>query len=74
MVVWIGVQSGVFFFLQICNITYSDCLPVFDYPQCWRMVKSSQVPCIYIALLTIQILTKQLHNIKTGKYCVNNVK
>ncbi len=35
---------------------------------------SSQVNFIYIALLTIQIVTKQLHNIKIGKLCVNNVK
>ncbi len=28
---------------------------------------SSQVTFIYIALLTIQIVTKQLHNIKIGK-------
>ncbi len=34
---------------------------------------SSQVTFIYIALLTIQIVTKQLHNIKTGNN-VNNVK
>ncbi len=32
-----------------------------------RLVKSSQVTFIYIALLTIQIVTKQLHNIKMGK-------
>ncbi len=31
------------------------------------IVKSSQVTFIYIALLTIQIVTKQLHNIKMGK-------
>ncbi len=31
------------------------------------VVKSSQVTFIYIALLTIQIVTKQLHNIKMGK-------
>ncbi len=30
-------------------------------------VKSSQVTFIYIALLTIQIVSKQLHNIKMGK-------
>ncbi len=30
-------------------------------------VMSSQVTFIYIALLTIQILSKQLHNIKIGK-------
>ncbi len=30
-------------------------------------VKSSQVTFIYIALLTIQIVSKQLHNIKIGK-------
>ncbi len=42
MVVWTGVQSGVFCFF-ICNITYSDCLPVVDYPQCWGMVKSSHL-------------------------------
>ncbi len=35
--------------------------------------KSSQVTFIYMALLTIQIVTKQLHNIKIGKKCVNNV-
>ncbi len=29
--------------------------------------KSSQVTFIYIALLTIQIVSKQLHNIKMGK-------
>ncbi len=29
---------------------------------------------IYIALLTIQIVSKQLHNIKIGKSSVNNVK
>ncbi len=29
--------------------------------------ESSQVIFIYIALLTIQIVTKQLHNIKMGK-------
>ncbi len=34
---------------------------------CHRLVKSSQVTFIYIALLTIQIVTKQLHNIKMGK-------
>ncbi len=36
--------------------------------------KSSQVTFdtfIYIALLTIQIVTKQLHNIKIGKLCPN---
>ncbi len=32
-----------------------------------QVVKSSQVTFIYIALLTIQIVTKQLHNIKMGK-------
>ncbi len=31
------------------------------------VVKSSQVTFIYIALLTRQIVTKQLHNIKMGK-------
>ncbi len=31
------------------------------------LVKSSQVTFIYIALLTIQIVTKQLQNIKMGK-------
>ncbi len=30
-------------------------------------VKSSQVTFIYIALLTIQIVSTQLHNIKIGK-------
>ncbi len=30
-------------------------------------IKSSQVTFIYIALLTIQIVSKQLHNIKIGK-------
>ncbi len=30
---------------------------------------TSQVTFIYIALLTIQIVTKQLHNIKIGKLC-----
>ncbi len=30
-------------------------------------VKSSQVTFIYIALLTIQIVSKQLSNIKIGK-------
>ncbi len=33
----------------------------------YGVVKSSQVTFIYIALLTIQIVTKQLHNIKMGK-------
>ncbi len=33
----------------------------------FSLVKSSQVTFIYIALLTIQIVTKQLHNIKMGK-------
>jgi len=32
-----------------------------------EMIKSSQVTFIYIALLTIQIVSKQLHNIKIGK-------
>ncbi len=32
------------------------------------LVKSSQVTFIYIALLTIQIVSKQLHNIKIGTY------
>ncbi len=32
------------------------------------LVKSSQVTFIYIALLTIQIVSKQLHNIKTGTF------
>ncbi len=31
------------------------------------LIKSSQVTFIYIALLTIQIVSKQLHNIKMGK-------
>ncbi len=35
---------------------------------------SSQVTFIYIVLLTIQIVSKQLSNIKIGKQCVNNVK
>ncbi len=30
-------------------------------------VNSSQITFIYIALLTIQIVSKQVHNIKTGK-------
>ncbi len=30
---------------------------------------TSQVTFIYKALLTIQIVTKQLHNIKIGKLC-----
>ncbi len=33
----------------------------------WSEDKSSQVTFIYIALLTIQIVSKQLHNIKIGK-------
>ncbi len=33
----------------------------------FETTKSSQVNFIYIALLTIQIVTKQLHNIKMGK-------
>ncbi len=41
-------------------------------PDVWKVTledknKSSQVTFIYIALLTIQIVTKQLHNIKMGK-------
>ncbi len=35
---------------------------------------SSQVTFIYIALLTIQIVSKQPHNIKIGKLCITNVK
>ncbi len=35
--------------------------------EAFSQVKSSQVTFIYIALLTIQILSKQLHNIKIGK-------
>ncbi len=35
--------------------------------------RSSQVTFIYIMLLTIKIVTKQIHNIKIGKWCVNNV-
>ncbi len=35
---------------------------------------SSKVTFIYIVLLTIQIVSKQLHNIKIGTWCVNNVK
>ncbi len=31
--------------------------------------QSSQVTFIYIALVTIQIVTKKLHNIKIGKLC-----
>ncbi len=31
------------------------------------LLKSSQVTFIYIALLTIQIVSEQLHNIKMGK-------
>ncbi len=31
------------------------------------MAESSQVTFIYIALLTIQIVSKQLHNVKIGK-------
>ncbi len=34
-----------------------------------RCVKSSQVTFIYIVLSTIQIVSKQLHNIKIGKWC-----
>ncbi len=37
-------------------------------------VESSQVTFIYIALLTIHFFSKQLHNIKIGKYFVNHVK
>ncbi len=33
-----------------------------------------QVTFINIALLIIQIVSKQLHNTKIGKWCVNNVK
>ncbi len=33
----------------------------------YKQVESSQVAFIYIALLTIQIVTKQLHNIEIGK-------
>ncbi len=36
-------------------------------PKSSGQIKSSQVTFIYIALLTIQIVTKQLHNIKMGK-------
>ncbi len=32
-----------------------------------EMIESSQVTFIYIALLTIQIVSKKLHNIKIGK-------
>ncbi len=31
------------------------------------LLKSSQVTFIYIALLTIQIVSEQMHNIKMGK-------
>ncbi len=45
---------------SVCeSVCYSVCVIV--------CVKSSQVTFIYIALLTIQIVTKQLHNIKMGK-------
>ncbi len=37
------------------------------YKNAYRDIKSSQVTFIYIALLTIQIVSKQLHNIKIGK-------
>ncbi len=46
----------------------SDCEPLVKCADdCVGQVKSSQVTFIYIALLTIQIVTKQLHNIKMGK-------
>ncbi len=32
-----------------------------------HVIKASQVTFIYIVLLTIQIVIKQLHNIKIGK-------
>ncbi len=47
--------------------TVSDCIHI-------SVSVSQVVTFIYIMLLTIQIVTKQLHNIKIGKKCVNNVK
>ncbi len=38
------------------------------------ILESSRVTFIYIVLLTKQIVTKQLHNIKIGKLCFNTVK
>ncbi len=44
------------------------------YCGCIDSRKSIQVTFIYIILLTIKIVTQQLHNIKIGKYCITNVK
>ncbi len=67
------VTSSISFCEDMCiptrtHLTYNNDKPWFttnsDSP-----IKSSQVTFIYIALLTIQIVTKQLLNIKIGKLC-----
>ncbi len=49
------------------RVWFSDLISLLDGSPWEIPVKSSQVTFIYIALLTIQIVTKQLHNIKMGK-------
>ncbi len=54
------VTTGLTHLNHACSLLYFQLGPP-------HQVKSSQVTFIYIALLTIQIVTKQLHNIKMGK-------
>ncbi len=58
----LSISFFFFFFSTMSSFVYLYSLYVH-----MVKVKSSQVTFIYIALLTIQIVTKQLHNIKMGK-------
>ncbi len=57
--------------LCICPSVYNPSVHV---SVCLSVCPSSQVTFIYIARLTLQIVSKQLHNIKIGKYRITNVK
>ncbi len=59
---WINILCGFIFHKYILYVYIYILVDGFLFLVC-------QVTFIYIALLTIQIVTKQLHNIKIGKLC-----
>ncbi len=66
MVVWRGVQGGCGVYIQICNRTHSDCLPVVDSPQCWGMVSCNWWCLPYLSTL------KQNHWKRIGSLAYRN--